>query len=179
LALVCGAAGLLFGAIVNFGSVVTVGGEDLAGRYLAFQALSLPWDLTHAVANVVFCLAFGPALVRTLRRFRARFEIRWRPASAPVVPLLVAVCAVALAAPAAAPSTASAATPVDYLERAQNRDGGFGGAPGQRSVDLFTGWVGLGLAAQGRNPQDVRRGGRSVIDFVRGRVDDLVAADSP
>ena len=31
---------------------------------------SLPFNLAHAVGNVVFCLAFGPALVRALRRYR-------------------------------------------------------------------------------------------------------------
>ena len=37
-------------------------------------ATALPFNIAHAVGNVVFCLAFGPALVRALRRFRARFD---------------------------------------------------------------------------------------------------------
>ncbi|MDO8212190.1 hypothetical protein [Conexibacter sp. CPCC 206217] len=79
LALACGATGLLYGAIVNFGAVATVGNEDLFNRYLAYQAISLPWDLTHAAGNVVFCLLFGPALVRTLQRFRSRVTFTWEP----------------------------------------------------------------------------------------------------
>ena len=30
---------------------------------------SLPFDVAHATGNVIFCLAFGPALVRALRRY--------------------------------------------------------------------------------------------------------------
>src|SRR5439155_836353 len=46
---------------------------------------------------------------------------------------------------------------------------------GQGSSQLYTGWTALGLAAAGRNPLDVRRGGRSAIDFIRahaGQLDD-------
>ncbi len=51
--------------------------------------------------------------------------------------------------------------------RAQNDDGGFGGAPGASSSELFSGWSALGLAAAGRNPRDVRRpGGRSLASYV-------------
>ena len=49
-------------------------------------------------------------------------------------------------------------------------DGGFGGAPGQASSQLITGWTVLGLEAAGRHPLDVRRGGRTPIDFVRAGV---------
>ena len=38
---------------------------------------SLPFDIAHATGNIVFCLAFGPALVRALRRYRTRFDIIW------------------------------------------------------------------------------------------------------
>ena len=38
---------------------------------------ALPFDTAHAVGNVVFFLAFGPAFVRVLRRYRARLEVRW------------------------------------------------------------------------------------------------------
>ncbi len=187
LALACGLCGLAFGVIVNFGSVVTVSDEDLWARFLAYQSTSLPWDLAHAAGNVAFFLLFGPALIRILRRFRTRFEFTWRTAPtapAPAMPstsamppvsrrglaalALVAVLAGGLTAPAPQRADAAAKNPVDYLLAAQNRDGGFGGAPGQRSVDLFTGWAALGLAAQGRNPADVRRqGGRSLLDYTR------------
>nr|WP_246345759.1 prenyltransferase/squalene oxidase repeat-containing protein [Conexibacter arvalis] len=197
LALACGLAGLAFGVVVNFGSVVTFGDQDLWGRFAAYQATSLPWDVAHAVGNVVFYLVFGPALVRTLRRFRTRFEFSWAPsvpagapeagtahaarsaAASPLLLVAVALASASIAVAAFAPADARAATPVDYLERSQNRDGGFGAAPGQASVDLFTGWVALGLAAQGRNPQDVRRGGTSVLDYVRARARDLTRGNAP
>ena len=170
LALACGLCGLLFGVIVNFGSVVTVSDEDLWARFVAYQSTSLPWDLAHAAANVAFFLLFGPALIRILRRFRTRFAFTWR--AAPATPLLAvaALLAGGLTVPAPQAHAANGRSPVDYLLAAQNRDGGFGGAPGQRSVDLFTGWAALGLAAQGRNPADVRRaGGRSLLDYTRAR----------
>jgi Squalene-hopene cyclase C-terminal domain/Prenyltransferase and squalene oxidase repeat len=51
--------------------------------------------------------------------------------------------------------------------RAQNADGGFGAAPRQASSQLFSGWSGLGLAAAGHNPRDLRRrGGRSLAAYV-------------
>jgi len=60
---------------------------------------------------------------------------------------------------------------VRWLERAQNDDGGFGGAPGQRSTQLHTGWAALGLAAAGRHPPDVGR--PSALDYVRAHAREL------
>jgi energy-coupling factor transport system substrate-specific component len=166
LALACGLAGLAFGALMSFGSVVTHGGGDVGGRYLAYQATSLPWDLAHAGGNVAFFLLFGPALVRTLRRFRTRLAFTWQPRPAGVALVLAALLAGGLAA--APPGAQAAATRVvDYLERAQNDDGGFGAEPGRPSAGLYTGWVALGLAAQGRDPDRVRSDGRSPIDWMR------------
>jgi hypothetical protein len=56
---------------------------------------------------------------------------------------------------------------VRYLERAQNRDGGFGGAPGQPSSQLITGWTVIGLEAAGRHPLDVRSSGHDPIGYMR------------
>lgn len=148
LALACGLSAFLYGAIVNFGSVVTFGGGDLARRYVLYQSTSLPWDLAHAAGNVAFFLVFGPALIRTLRRFRTRLTFTWaapRPAG-----LAATAAALALAGGIAAPAPAQAAAPADYLVRAQNPDGGFGSSPGRASAGLYTGWAALGLAAQHR-----------------------------
>jgi len=79
LALACCAAGFVYGAILDFSTWVTFGGEHTLGQYLAFSGTSLPFNVAHAVGNVVFCLAFGPALVRALERFRARLNITWIP----------------------------------------------------------------------------------------------------
>ena len=82
LALACGAAGLAYGAILDFSTWVTFTGEHTLGQYVAISGAALPFNIAHAVGNVVFCLAFGPALVRALLRFRARFEVRWQAAPA-------------------------------------------------------------------------------------------------
>jgi len=52
----------------------------------------------------------------------------------------------AAAGPAAAP--AQAATPAQYLVRAQHDDGGFGATPAGRAAGLYTGWAVLALATQ-------------------------------
>ena len=57
-------------------------GRPHARQALVLFATSLPFDVAHAIGSVLFCLAFGPALVRALRRFRTRFEVTWRPAPA-------------------------------------------------------------------------------------------------
>jgi energy-coupling factor transport system substrate-specific component len=168
LALACGLAGFAYGAVVNFGSVATFGGGDLGRRFLAYEATSLPWDAAHAAGNVVFFLLFGPALVRTLRRFRTRLEFTWHDARPPTraAGAALALAALVLAGAGATPARAAAPSPVSYILRAQNADGGFGAARGDRSAALYTGWVALGLAAEGRDLATVRRGGRSVIDWV-------------
>ena len=66
---------------------------------------------------------------------------------------------------------AAAKASLRYLAGAQNDDGGWGGAPGQSSTQLHTGWTALGLAAAGRNPRDV--GGTTAIDFTRARAREL------
>ncbi len=168
LAIACGVAGLAFGVVLNFGSVVMVGGgtDDLGRRFVAYQTTSLPWDLTHAIANVAFYLLFGPALVRTLRRFRTRLDFTWHPSPGTTAAVLVALTLAGIGANAATAPAARAASPLGYVVHQQNRDGGFGTAPGRPSDGLTSGWVALGLAAAGRNPASVRRAGHSVVDYV-------------
>jgi energy-coupling factor transport system substrate-specific component len=79
LAAACGIAGLAFGAVMNLSMWVTYSGDHTSAKLVAYSASSLPFDLAHATGNVVFCLAFGPALVRALRRYRTRFDIIWVP----------------------------------------------------------------------------------------------------
>ena len=52
----------------------------------------------------------------------------------------------------------------------QNPDGGWGPSPGDDSDATMTCWAMLGLAAAGHNPLDVRAGGRSPVDYLRGEV---------
>jgi Squalene-hopene cyclase C-terminal domain/Prenyltransferase and squalene oxidase repeat len=148
LAIACGASGLLYGAILDFSTWVNFSGTHTLAGYIAFSGTSLSFNIAHAVGNVVFCLAFGPAFVRALLRFRERFEVRWEP---------VAAAALAGLALVAVPTAARAATPTAYLVAAQNRDGGFGAAKGQQSTQLYSAWAAMGLAAAGRHNPRVAR----------------------
>jgi energy-coupling factor transport system substrate-specific component len=174
LAAACLVAGFAYGAVMNVSLWVTWSGDHSTASLAAYFGSSLPFDVAHAVGNAAFCLAFGPALAGALARFRARFEVQWRPAGAGLTTGAAALALAAGLALAASTPAAAQAPPqsVRYLLRAQNRDGGFGPAPGQRSTQLHTGWVALGLAASGRNPARVRKGA-SVIDFMRGHAREL------
>jgi energy-coupling factor transport system substrate-specific component len=165
LAATCFVAGFAYGAVMDLSLAVTYGGgRDVGSRWLFFSSTSLPFNLAHAVGNGLFALAFGPALLSALRRYRRRFEVTWLSAPSAAALLLVAVAITSLGAP----SGARAASPAGFLARAQNRDGGFGDRPGLGSAPTFTAWATLGLAAQGHNPADVRRhGGRSALDYAR------------
>jgi energy-coupling factor transport system substrate-specific component len=162
LAAACAVAGLAFGAVMNLHLWVMYSGDHTAAKLAAVFATSLPFDLVHAVANVVFCLAFGPALVRALARYRTRFEVTWRPAPVVGALALALVLAAPPAARAAQADAAAATASQRYLLDAQNADGGWGAAPGQASNPLHTGWAALGLAAVGRTPD-------SALDYIRAR----------
>ena len=79
LAAACGLAGLGFGAVMNLSAWITFDGDHTVAWLVAYAGTSLPFDIAHATGNIVFCLAFGPALVRALRRYRTRFDIIWLP----------------------------------------------------------------------------------------------------
>ena len=165
LASACALASLAFGVVMNLHLWVTFSGDHTLSKLGYYFATSLAFDLAHAIGSFAFCLAFGPALVRALRRYRMRFEVEWRPA-----PAAAAVVAALLALVLLAPPRADAAVPsaaVRYLEQAQNADGGLGPAPGSGSTQMHTAWAALGLAAAGRNPRDVERGGVSIVDYMR------------
>ena len=93
LAIFGGVWGLVFGAIMNIWFWPFVAGSaDLywspgtpvwatVQRYAVFYvATSLVWDLMRGVGNVVLILAFGPALLKVLRRFHQRFAFTYTPA---------------------------------------------------------------------------------------------------
>jgi ECF-type riboflavin transporter S component/squalene-hopene cyclase-like protein/prenyltransferase/squalene oxidase-like repeat protein len=179
LAFVCALAGFAFGAWMDLFTMVVFTAERSFDTYLVVASTGLPFNIAHAVGNALLCLMLGPGFLHLLIRFRRRFEVEWAPAAPasaqPAVTagvLLVAALSTVSLGAAVGSDTAEAAgvrSAVRYLERSQNTDGGFGNAPGQRSNELVTGWTVLGLEAAGRHPLDVRRAGRSPVDFIRPR----------
>lgn len=94
--------------------------------------------------------------------------------------LLLAASAPAATSPA---NQARLDSTIRYLQGVQNPDGGFGGSSGSDSIQGFSAWVALALAAAGINPQDqARPGGEDVYDFLvdhfeQGVEDELCAPD--
>lgn len=180
LAIACGLAGLAFGAFMDVYQWTLAARQDLP-TYVAISGSSLPYNLAHVVGNVAFCMLIGPVFVRSLRRYRRRFEVDWRPPGvtrgargAVAATVLTLALAGVLALPAAV-SASPTSRAVEYLRTAQNRDGGFGGTPSQASSQLVTGWSALGLASAGLNPRDLsRRKGRDVIAYLRRNTRQLV-----
>jgi Prenyltransferase and squalene oxidase repeat len=157
LALVCTTAGFAFAATQDLGDWVTY--SDHSARSLgAYVGSGVGFDLIDAGGCLVFALAFGPWLLKSIQRFARRLQVTWIPAGGVAALLLVALLAV--------PQARAAATPSGYLLAAQNTDGGFGAAAGQPSSALFSGWVALGLAAAGDNPADVTNAGASLLSYV-------------
>lgn len=156
LAAVAAAAGFGFGVFMDAGySWLTFGGGE-PGQLWVTLARGLPFDAALAAGDAAFCLAFGPAFLRALGRFRERLEVRWHPAG---TVLAVSALALAVALPvadarAAAPRTdaQALARAAAYLRSAQNADGGWGAARGGSSAQLYTGWAAIGLAAAGQRP---------------------------
>jgi energy-coupling factor transport system substrate-specific component len=169
----------------------TLGASHRPAAYLAIAGTALPFDLTDTVASFFFGLAFGPELARLLERMRARMHVSWEsiapgeqlsppptpgapsgvlgPIRAAMPPLALLLVLVAVFAAPRAASAASLNRELSYLTSAQNSDGGFGEAAGRSSSELYTGWTAIGLAAAGRNPASVRRGGQSVLDGLRAQ----------
>jgi energy-coupling factor transport system substrate-specific component len=170
LAVVCAAAAVVYGALLNFSLMATYGG-DLSLRYfLTLEVRAVPFEAAHAIGNATLALVAGPAMVRMLVRFRERFE--WRS------PAVVSVLLLALALLSVLPAHAGAAglgptRAAVWLAGQQNADGGWGASPGDDSSLETTAWAMLGLEAVGRSPLDVTRGGNSPVDYLRGHVSEL------
>jgi energy-coupling factor transport system substrate-specific component len=160
LAVACAVAGFAFGAWMDLFTLVAFTNGSKEG-YFAISAVSLPFNIAHAVGNFLICLVFGPAFVRMLVRFRLRLSVRWRIAAPAAMALSGAV--LLMLAPSALAGNRDA---IRYLERAQHGDGGFGATPKAPSSQLITGWAALGLEAAGRNPLD-RSEGTTAIEFLR------------
>ncbi len=198
LALSCAAMALVAKEIMNV-YTWTLGAVHTPAAFLLIAGGALPFDITDTVASFLFGFAFGPELARLLGRMRARMDVQWEPTSPPpahqptgsaVHPpagATVLLAAIALSSIAALGSwsatarasnatTASVSPEISFLVRAQNSDGGFGGAPGEHSSELYSAWVAIGLAAAGRDPLTLTRDGHSVLDALRGEASTLQGA---
>jgi energy-coupling factor transport system substrate-specific component len=187
LAVVCFVAGFAFTAIQDVGDWVTYSDHSSAQLGI-YVGKGLGFDAIHAVGCLAFAVALGPALTRSIQRFARRLQVTWLPpsqaAASLVGVLLLATLAAGLGAPvraraagtraadapAGGPRAAaarSARTPLSYLLGSENRDGGFGAAPGQVSSQLYTGWAALGLASARYDLAHVARGSGSLLGYVR------------
>jgi energy-coupling factor transport system substrate-specific component len=165
LALVCMVAGFAFALVQDVGDWVTYS-DHSPGQLGVYVGKGIGFDFIHAAGCLVFALAFGPALLRSVARFSRRLNVTWRPLDAAAGPV-IAVCLACGVAGLAAGSARAASSPAGYLLAAQHSDGGFGSSPGAPSSTLYAGWAALGLASAGHNPLDVSHGGRSVLAYVR------------
>ena len=201
LALVCALSAEVFNLIVNVYTWTGTGNHTLAAFGLVLGT-AVVFDLTHVIASFAFALAFGSVLLRMLERVRTRLDVHWEPyvpapegsqagaaprlmgLSAIVLTLAIALAAFASPRPArAATASASAALrsggiarQISFIAAAQNNDGGFGGASGQSSSELYSAWVAMGLAAAGRDPLSLSRDGHTVLDSIRGQAASLQGA---
>lgn len=186
LAAACGFAGILYGALLNFSLMATYGGDLSLRHFLVLEARAIPFEIAHVLGNVVLALIAGPAMVRMLVRFRERFEWERRegspadPARGPLggalrgggVAALLLVALFALA-PAPAQAASSVERGADWLQAQQRPSGGFAADTGREAGAEMTSWAMLGLAAAGRNPLDVVKGGKSPVDFLRNHLDEV------
>jgi energy-coupling factor transport system substrate-specific component len=162
--------GFAFTALQDVGDWVSYSDHSLA-QLGVYVSSGLGFDLIYACGCFGFALAFGPALLRALRRFRKRLHVTWLPTGTGLGGATVVLLAVlAFAAGGSRPAAAQAAThlqaparhrtPIEYLLSAQNRDGGFGLAPGQASSTMASGWVAMALGYAGIDPRDASVHGR-------------------
>jgi hypothetical protein len=165
LALVCAVVGFAFTALQDVGDWVTYSDHSL-GQLGVYVGKGIGFDFVHAAGCFAFALALGPALIRSLSRFRMRLNVTWGTATPLLVAVLIAGWLAGQPSAFGLGRAAAATTPAGYLLAAQNGDGGLGAAPGSGSSSLYSGWAALGLAAAGENPIDVTRDGHSLIGYV-------------
>ncbi len=183
LAMICALTGFAYGALLDFSLMVTYGGEQSLDRFLAISARGVPFNIAHAVGNAALALVAGPAMIRMLTRYRARFEFAWGPlppaaakrvaTGAAVLLLAVPLVGSAVAGDRASASASGPAAAASWLRSAQNDDGGFGFGPGEESNPGMTGWAALGLEAAGVNPLDLDHGDATPISYLARTVGEI------
>jgi energy-coupling factor transport system substrate-specific component len=171
LAVISFVIGFAFTALQDVGDWVSYSDHTL-GQLGVYVGKGVGFDLIHAFGCFAFALVFGPGLIRALRRFRKRLHVTWLPPATPTSAtalLVVAVLTVGLGlrGGVAAGAVGAHGSPIEYLLKAQNRDGGFGLAPGESSSTMVSGWVTLALADGGFDPRKAsRRGGPDVLQYL-------------
>src|ERR1022692_3020299 len=88
LAIVCCVAGFAFTAFQDFGDWVTYS-DHSASQLRVYLGQGLGFDAIHAAGCLVFALAFGPALTRSITRFASRLQVTWRPSSGTAAPAII------------------------------------------------------------------------------------------
>jgi prenyltransferase beta subunit/uncharacterized membrane protein len=183
IALACTCSALIAKEIMNVYEWTVSASHTLPALALTVSK-GVPFDVTDAVASFLFGFAFGPELARLLARTRERMTVVWEPSVPAAILLSLTVLGLvgfvrprsAFAQSPTARAGQISARVVAFLERAQNADGGFGAAPGERSSELYSAWAALGLAAAERDPLHVRRSGRSALDAIRDEASTLQSA---
>ncbi|MDE3131680.1 MAG: hypothetical protein KGL16_11060, partial [Acidobacteriota bacterium] len=173
LALVSFVLGFGFTALQDVGDWVTYSDHSLA-QLGAYVGQGVGFDLVHAGGCFAFATLFGPALIRTLARFRTRTQVTWLPPAArATAPALLVACLAVSSLLHARPASAAAVhgSPLAYLFAAENRDGGVGMAPGQPSDVMVSGWQAIALADSPMDPfAHARSGGRGVVSYLTATV---------
>ena len=183
LAIVCTVVGFAYTVLQDVGDWVTYSDHSLA-QLGVYVGKGIGFDAVHAAGCLVFALALGPAMIHSLKRFATRLQVTFvpvhpspAPTAAPTKVITILILSLILVggwgalggrAGLNAGEARAASTPAGYLLAAQNADGGFGPSAGAGSTQLYAGWAALGLAAAGDNPQDVARGGHSLIGYIGG-----------
>ena len=166
LAAVGALAGLLFGAIMDVSQWLLYGGTPRESTLVAYSVTSLPWNIAHAVGNVLFALAFGPALIAAVRRAKRRAQPEWLPFGVELHSFAAPIAVIALAAGLVAPTAHSSGSRAqDWLISTQRADGGFPiDARAGGSSPRETGWAAIALAASGVDISTLRKpGGRTLL----------------
>src|SRR5206468_7151833 len=92
LALVCTVVGFGFTVLQDVGDWVTYSGHSLSALGV-YVGQGLGFDAVRAAGCLVFALAFGPALARSVARFATRIDVTWLAPGPAVVPLVAALAA--------------------------------------------------------------------------------------
>ncbi|HWD75152.1 MAG TPA: prenyltransferase/squalene oxidase repeat-containing protein [Solirubrobacteraceae bacterium] len=82
LAVICCVVGFAFTAVQDVGDWVTYSDHSLAALGV-YVGQGLGFDAVHAGGCLVFALAIGPALIRSIERFARRLQVTWVPVGGP------------------------------------------------------------------------------------------------